>query len=76
MSVDKPKTLVERIRLALIGPLHHQWMYDKQSLSKLLERHGFVDVKALPAGQITIAELGALNLSERSDESGLFRICD
>lgn len=69
MSLENPKALAQRIQLAFVGPRHHQWMYDGQSLSRLLESHGFTDIKVLPAGQTTMPDPGALNLSERSDES-------
>ena len=68
MSVPRPRSLVGRLQLALIGPRHHLWMYDAASLSKLLLRHGFVDPSALPPGATTIENPGALDLCERHDE--------
>jgi predicted SAM-dependent methyltransferase len=67
--VDRPRSLLGRLRAALIGPRHHQWMYDAQSLCALLQKHGFADVRALEAGNTGISDPGALNLHERADES-------
>jgi hypothetical protein len=44
-------------------------MYDGNSLSRLLQRHGFVDVEIMPAGKTKINEPGSLNLYERRTES-------
>jgi predicted SAM-dependent methyltransferase len=65
----KPKTLLQRCRAVVVGARHHHWMYDGRSLSKLLEDHGFVDVRVMAAGTTTIAAHGELDLFERSDES-------
>lgn len=69
MGVDKPKTLSKRIQMAVVGPRHHQWMYDGNSMSKLLVNQGFINTTILMAGETTIPDPGALNLSERSHES-------
>ena len=44
-------------------------MYDEGSLCALLKDAGFVEARALPPGQTTIANPGALNLREREEES-------
>lgn len=67
--VERPRSWVARLRSALAGPRHHLWLYDQRSLCALLERHGFVDARALQAGQTTLAHPGALNLWERMQES-------
>jgi len=69
MGVGKPKTLSQRLQLAVVGPRHHQWMYDGHSLSKLLISQGFINPRILRAGETTIPDPGELNLSERSHES-------
>jgi hypothetical protein len=53
----------------LVGPRHHLWMYDGNSLRALLERHGFVNASELPPGKTHIPETGALDLAEKADES-------
>ena len=69
MCVSRPTSLAQRIRLLLVGTRHHQWMYDGNSLSRLLQKHGFIDTEIMPAGKTNIPEPGSLNLQERSDES-------
>jgi len=69
MCVPRPVTLAQKIRLLLWGPRHHQWMYDGKSLSKLLQKHSFVEVEILPAGKTVIPEPEPLDLQERSSES-------
>lgn len=69
LAQDKPRGLPGKVRALLVGPRHHAWMYDGNSLVKLLEAEGFTGARALPAGETTIPEPGALNLREREDES-------
>jgi len=69
MCAPRPASMMGKIRLLLVGTRHHQWMYDGSSLSRLLQKHGFVDPMVLPAGQTTISAPGALDLQERADES-------
>lgn len=64
-----PETLLGRIKAFVAGPRHHLWMYDGQSLSKKIADSGFVEATVLAAGATTIADPGALDLSERADES-------
>ncbi len=66
---DPPSSMPGRILRALVGVRHHQWMYDGPSLCRLLARHGFRDPEAMPAGRTRIPDPGALDLSERADES-------
>ena len=65
----KPRSWLDRLRLAIVGPRHHHWMYDEKSLCRLLEKAGFHDAKALPAGETMILSPGNLNLAERAEES-------
>lgn len=53
----------------IAGAQNHPWMYDGQSISRLLQKLGFAEVEALPAGQTRISEYKPLDLSERSSES-------
>ena len=71
MLVCQPnaKSILSRLRLAIVGNRHHLWMYDKQSLSKLLEECGFENPKSLSPGDTSIDQPGDLNLREREDES-------
>ncbi len=69
MCVPRPRSLAHRIRLLLVGTRHHQWMYDGNSLSRLLERHGFIETEIMPVGKTTIPDPELLDLQERSCES-------
>jgi SAM-dependent methyltransferase len=69
MCQPRPRTLAQRLQFLLVGPRHHNWMYDGASLVRLLEHSGFTNVQVLPAGETTLADAGGLNLFDRSDES-------
>jgi SAM-dependent methyltransferase len=68
-SQRRPRSLVERLRLAVIGFRGHRWMYDGPSLVRLLTQCGFIKPVILAAGETTIREPGTLDLSERAEES-------
>ena len=53
----------------LIGPRHHLWMYDGESLARLLREAGFADVAVEPPGVTRIVDPGGLDLKEREAES-------
>jgi SAM-dependent methyltransferase len=69
MSLARCTNVLSRVRLALIGPRHHLWMYDGRSLSKLLCDAGFTAVSIMPPGRTNIADPGDLDLEERAEES-------
>ena len=69
LCVPRPRSLAQRLRLLLVGTRHHQWMYDGNSLSGLLQKHGFVKTEVLRAGQTRICNHAPLDLQERSSES-------
>ena len=69
MCVPRPRTIQEKIKYLLIGGRHHQWMYDGQSLCRLLQSSGFVNVQEVPPGETRIPDPGVLNLRERISES-------
>tara|TARA_B100000902_G_scaffold399839_1_gene472919 strand:- start:530 stop:1183 length:654 start_codon:yes stop_codon:yes gene_type:complete len=69
LGTDKPKSIIEKIKYFLSGPRHHLWMYDENSLSKLLEEYDFRDIEVLKPGQTNIEKYGDLNLREREDDS-------
>ncbi len=66
---SKPKALFARLKLTVAGLRHHHWMYDEQSLCRLLESLGYRNAIALPPGKTRIHNPGPLNLSERIEES-------
>lgn len=63
------RTLWQKLHAVVIGKRHHQWMYDARTLTKLFDEVGFVDVRALPAGETTITDPGTLDLAERAPVS-------
>ena len=69
LTCPKPRTLVQRVKQLVIGGRHHFHMYDGISLSRLVEKAGFTSVTLLNAGETTMSDPGALNLSERADGS-------
>ena len=69
LCVERPKSIVQRLGLLLVGTRHHQWLYDGRSLCKLLQKHGFIKAEVMPPGQTTIHDPQALDLHERASES-------
>jgi predicted SAM-dependent methyltransferase len=69
MCVPRPTSLAQKLRFILVGPRHHQWMYDGNSLSRMLQKHGFIDVAIMPVGKTKIINSDRLDLQERSSES-------
>lgn len=69
LATPKPRTLIEQLRTALIGPRHHAWMYDEKSLCALLQDCGFRNPLALAPGVTTIVAPAPLNLIEGMEES-------
>ncbi len=67
--VDRPRSLLARLRDTFTGPRHHLWLYDESSLCALLTRNGFHNATALSPGSTTLRHPGALNLWERMAES-------
>jgi len=69
MAQARPVGLLPRVRLAVIGPRNHLWMYDGHSLSELLHKAGFADVCVMPPGKTNITDPGQLELEERVEQS-------
>ena len=69
MGLDRPAGLGGWVRWAVVGPRHHLWMYDGESLTRLLRETGFADATAVPPGSTSIADPGLLDLRERAAES-------
>lgn len=67
--ISKPNSFRSRLKLVLVGPRQHHWMYDEKSLCSLLERSGFQNARALKAGETRIPGPGLLDLKERQEES-------
>lgn len=69
MGLDRPAGVRGWARWAMVGPRHHLWMYDGESLTRLLRDAGFKEAAVVPAGTTRIAEPGRLDLREREAES-------
>ncbi len=69
MCQNRPVGVAARLKLALIGPRRHLWMYDGPALVKLLSEAGFSDVMIMPLGKTSIMQPGNLDLEERASES-------
>jgi hypothetical protein len=65
----RPGSLIEKSKYLLIGERHHLWMYDGQSLCRLLLKSGFGNPQVLKAGETTIHNPGNLDLAEHAPES-------
>lgn len=69
LAVPKPRSVVSRFSNVLFGARHHHWMYDEDSLIRLLHDNGFHSAVSLKPGDTAIADSGSLNLREREDAS-------
>ena len=69
LSNNRPKKMIEKIQLLLVGTRNHQWMYDEKSLSNLLIKNNFRNIKTLKPGNTLISNTEGLDLFERSYES-------
>ena len=69
LTKTKPRSLAAKCRFLLSGIRHHHWMYDGDSLCRLLLSAGFKDPQIMPPGSTRIPEPGELNLYERVPES-------
>ncbi len=69
LCAPHPQTITQRLQSIVVGARHHHWMYDGSSLSKLLEKHGFVNSRILQAGETHIENYELLDLFERASES-------
>src|SRR5262249_52809131 len=69
MARPAGKTLLARLKHLWTGDRHHLWMYDGESLCKLLAATGFQDPRVMESGTTRIDDPGELNLREREPES-------
>jgi predicted SAM-dependent methyltransferase len=66
---NRPAGLIEKLTHFMVGDRHHLWMYDGESLCRLLLKSGFGNPQVMKAGQTSIPNPGRLDLAERSPES-------
>jgi predicted SAM-dependent methyltransferase len=69
MGLDRPAGLRQWLKWALIGPRHHLWMYDGESLSRLLLEAGYAEATVTRPGLTRIPRPGHLDLRERESET-------
>lgn len=65
----RPRSFSQWLKLVLVGNREHLWMYDGESLCRLLSAQGFAAPVILMAGETRIKDSQNLNLFERADES-------
>jgi predicted SAM-dependent methyltransferase len=69
MATPVPETILQKLVQLFFGFRHHLWMYDTNSLSKIVAAAGFDRVNVLGPGETTMSNIGGLNLNERGSES-------
>ena len=69
LATTSLSTLLSRVTRLVVGFRGHRWMYDGNSLGKLLGVHGFTNIKVVRDGKTMIRDVTPLNLFERSAES-------
>ncbi|MBO0720966.1 MAG: methyltransferase domain-containing protein [Blastocatellia bacterium] len=65
----RPTSMFEKLQHILIGERHHLWMYDGESLCRLLAQVGFAAARVLNPGETMILDPGELDLAEHAPES-------
>ncbi len=66
------ESIKSKILFFLIGYRHHQWMYDANSLKKLILNNGFTKVIEQSPGKTLIVDEADLNLYERMNDLSLY----
>lgn len=69
LTKRRPRTLVAKMMYLIVGDRNHQWMYDGESLCKVLGAAGFREPRVMKPGTTTIGDSGELDLKERIPES-------
>ena len=69
MSSPVTRTMAQKLKFIIIGHRNHRWMYDGDSLCKLLTSYGFLNARVMAAGETKIKAPEGLDLWERADES-------
>jgi SAM-dependent methyltransferase len=65
----RPRGFFDTIKHIFVGERHHLWMYDGESLCRLLSNSGFSNPRILKPGETTIPDPGHLDLAEHAPES-------
>lgn len=68
-DLDKPRGLRQQLNRLITGGRNHHWIYDRQSLAKLVEKAGFADVQVADGTSTRIPDPGALVLDERDGDT-------
>lgn len=69
LAQERPRTFLQMLRYLVVGPRDHLWMYDGQSLCRLLAAAGFREAQVAEPGSTRIPDPGDLDLYERADQS-------
>lgn len=70
LATPTQKSIFHKMKFLIIGYRHHMWMYDAVSLTRLLRKVGFSDIKILEAGESRLFNDGeGINLFEHCDHS-------
>ncbi len=69
LCLHRPKSLAQRLNRLFVGTRNHHWMYDGNSLTNLLKKHGFIKTEVMPVGHTRILGHEPLALQERGSES-------
>lgn len=69
LTRPRPAKLLDKLKYLVVGDRHHQWMYDGESLTRLVVAAGFKEPRVLPAGSTQIIDPGSLDLWERAEVS-------
>jgi predicted SAM-dependent methyltransferase len=70
LATPSQKSIFHKLKFIIIGSRHHMWMYDAKSLTRLMLKVGFKDIKILEPGKTRILNNGeGINLFEHDDHS-------
>ncbi len=70
LATPSQKTTFSKLKFFIIGSRHHMWMYDAKSLTRLMLKVGFRDIKILEPGETRILNNGeGVNLFEHDNHS-------
>jgi len=70
LATPSQKTTFRKLKFFIIGSRHHMWMYDAKSLTRLMLKVGFRDIKILEPGETRMLNNGeGVNLFEHDDHS-------
>jgi SAM-dependent methyltransferase len=69
IAIARPRGVFATLKHLFVGERHHLWMYDGESLCRLLSNSGFSNPRILKPGETTIPNPGRLDLAEHTPES-------